>query len=52
METIKSPVNSAIAIGLATLVAAIVTGFAFAGWFNHGADIFLSYTASGLAWCL
>ncbi|MEM6464644.1 MAG: hypothetical protein AAF724_22315 [Pseudomonadota bacterium] len=35
----------------AVFVAALLTGAAFAGWLNHSADIFLAYTASGLAWC-
>jgi len=38
-------------VGAAAAAAAIVTGMAFAGWLNHGADIFLIYAASGLAWC-
>ncbi len=44
--------NSMIAVGLIILAAAVVTGISFAGWLNHGTEIYLSYTASGLAWCL
>ncbi len=34
------------------LLAAVASGAAFAGWANHGADIFVSLASSGLAWCL
>ncbi|MEM9108091.1 MAG: hypothetical protein AAGC96_20815 [Pseudomonadota bacterium] len=32
-------------------VAALATGAAFAGWFNHSADILLTYASAGMAWC-
>lgn len=37
---------------LAFFAAVLATGAAFAGWFNHSAEIFLTYTAAGLTWCL
>ena len=37
---------------LVVLIAALTTGTAFAGWFNHSAEIFLTYTSAGLSWCL
>ena len=37
--------------GVAVIVAALATGMAFAGWLNHGAEIFLTYASAGLAWC-
>lgn len=52
MDTLSSPLGRMLAAGLATLALAIVTGLAFAGWMNHGAEIFLTYAATGLAWCL
>ncbi len=52
METLNAPFARMIAAGLATLAIALLTGLAFAGWLNHGAEVFLTYTASGLAWCL
>lgn len=36
---------------LAAVISAGVTGLAFAGWLDHGDEIFLSYAATGLAWC-
>lgn len=36
----------------AVIVAALITGAAFAGWMNHGAEIFLTYASAGLAWCM
>ncbi len=38
--------------GLAVVIAALITGTAFAGWLNHGAEIFLTYASAGLAWCM
>jgi len=52
METLDRPFFRTLAAGLATLALAIITGLAFAGWMNHGAEIFLTYAATGLAWCL
>ncbi|MCR9135578.1 MAG: hypothetical protein NXI27_06270 [Alphaproteobacteria bacterium] len=52
METLRTPIGRTIAAGLTALVFAALTGVAFAGWMNHGAEIFLTYSASGLAWCL
>ncbi len=52
MDRIATPLSRYVAIGLVTMAAAVVTGLAFAGWLHHGADIFLSHTMSGLAWCL
>ncbi|MEX3010068.1 hypothetical protein [Hoeflea sp. TYP-13] len=43
--------NRMIIAGIAVLAAALVTGTAFAGWLNHGAEIFLTYASAGLAWC-
>lgn len=38
-----------IAAGLLFFTAS--TGAAFAGWLNHGAEIFLVLAETGLAWC-
>ncbi|MDA4846469.1 hypothetical protein [Hoeflea poritis] len=43
--------NRLILTGIAVLFAALATGMAFAGWLNHGAEIFLTYASVGLAWC-
>lgn len=37
---------------LALIAGAIATGAAFAGWANHGLDIFMTMAATGLSWCL
>lgn len=52
MDTVGNSLGRTVAIGLAALAAAMLTGVAFAGWMNHGAEVFLTFTASGLAWCL
>lgn len=52
MEMLHSAVGRTITAALAALAVAIITGAAFAGWMNHGAEVFLTYTVSGLAWCL
>lgn len=36
-----------IALGLGVMAATA----AFAGWMEHGAEIFLSLAESGMAWC-
>lgn len=36
-----------IALGLAVMVSTA----AFAGWLEHGTEIFLSMAESGMAWC-
>ncbi len=30
----------------------LVSAFAFRGWLDHGADIFLALAQNGMAWCL
>jgi len=51
---IRTPAHprTLLAATLGGLLLAAATGAAFAGWSNHGLDIFLSMAASGLAWCL
>jgi hypothetical protein len=39
------------ALVLAALAAAMLTGAAFAGWLNHGAEIFLSMASDAWAYC-
>ncbi|GHC75294.1 hypothetical protein [Limoniibacter endophyticus] len=34
-----------------TVLLAAATGFAFAGWLEHGAQIFLVAAENGLSWC-
>jgi hypothetical protein len=36
---------------LAAGVAALVSGFAFAGWLRHGSDILLGLAENGMSWC-
>ena len=36
---------------LAAIAAALLTGAAFAGWLNHGPQIFLSMAADAWAYC-
>jgi len=38
-------------VALATVLAAAVTGLAFAAWMENGAGIFLATVEAGLAWC-
>ncbi len=39
-------------IGLVALVlAGAAASVAFAGWFRHGTEIFMTYAANGLSWC-
>lgn len=35
----------------ATILFAATTGLAFAGWMEHGAQIFLVAAENGLSWC-
>lgn len=58
MRTIMGVMNIAtlstsrlVLTGAAVIVAALATAMAFAGWLNHGAEIFLTYASAGLAWC-
>lgn len=58
MRTIMGVMNIAtlstsrlVLTGVAVIVAALATGMAFAGWLNHGTEIFLTYASAGLAWC-
>lgn len=44
--------RSAIYIALAVLGGAAATGAAFAGWADHGLDIFATMASTGLSWCL
>ncbi len=37
---------------VALVAGGLATGAAFAGWANHGVDMFVSMAATGLAWCL
>ncbi|MCY0147839.1 hypothetical protein OEG84_08965 [Hoeflea sp. G2-23] len=37
---------------LVLLIAAVLTGFAFAGWTANGAALYHALSANGLAWCL
>lgn len=37
---------------LVLLVAAVLTGFAFAAWTTNGAALYHTLSANGLAWCL
>ena len=39
------------ALIIAVLAAALLTGAAFAGWLNHGPQIFLSMAADAWAYC-
>jgi hypothetical protein len=48
----KLPLSShAIALALAATALSVGAGFAFAGWMDHGAEMFLALAASGLSWC-
>ena len=47
----SKPIRLVIA-AVALMIAALATGTAFAGWLNHSAEIFLTYTSVGLSWCL
>lgn len=38
-------------LALVTAFGASLTGLAFAGWLDHGAQIFLAMVESGLAMC-
>ncbi|MCR4269102.1 hypothetical protein [Nitratireductor sp. ZSWI3] len=40
-----------ITAGLAALLAAALSGWAFAMWIEHGGGIFLAMAQSGLSWC-
>lgn len=48
LDVTRSALIAALVIG----VGAIAAGAAFAGWVTHGAEIFLTMAATGLAWCL
>ncbi len=49
---IKGPkIKGPVIAGLVVLVAALITGLAFAGWLNHAPGIFLVLAQNGLAWC-
>ncbi len=43
--------RSAVLAAVVTVVTAAATGAAFAGWANHGPEMFLAMAASGLSWC-
>lgn len=45
------PGKTALLFGLTALALAGLTGLAFAGWVEHGADIFMAMAQSGLSWC-
>ena len=36
---------------LALLAASGAATVAFAGWYRHGTDIFMTYASTGLSWC-
>lgn len=46
-RSVRFPLIAALAMALA-----LVTLFAFRGWMENGADMFLALAQSGLAWCL
>jgi hypothetical protein len=45
-------IRKPVLLALLTATGAVATGAAFAGWSNHGAEIFLNMASAGLAWCL
>ncbi len=47
-ESVEKPKGALIAIGL---FLAVMTGAAFAGWFNHGGAIFLTMASDAWALC-
>ncbi|MEZ5812097.1 MAG: hypothetical protein R3D45_11860 [Rhizobiaceae bacterium] len=47
----KSPFRPVIGFAALTVVFAVGTGLAFAGWINDGAAIMMTLARSGLAWC-
>ncbi|WP_169054039.1 hypothetical protein [Nitratireductor sp. XY-223] len=51
MNTSTLSANRLLIAGIAFVAAATATGMAFAGWLNHGAEIFMTYASAGLAWC-
>ncbi len=38
-------------ITAAVVIAAALSGLAFAGWMNNGAEILITMAEAGLAWC-
>jgi hypothetical protein len=46
-----APYSNALVLALAAAALSAATGLAFAGWMEHGAGMFASLAASGLAWC-
>ena len=52
LSAMQSPkIKGPLVAGLVVLVAALITGLAFAGWLNHAPGIFLVLAQNGLAWC-
>lgn len=49
MEAIRS--RHTIALALAAVALSAAAGFAFAGWMEHGAGMFMALSESGLSWC-
>lgn len=49
--TRSTPLPRLLAFGLAAVLLAAATGFAFAGWIGHGPGIFMSLVDAGLSWC-
>lgn len=50
----KKPISSFDRIIVGAIVAIVASGaatVAFAGWYRHGADIFMTYASTGLSWC-
>ncbi len=38
-------------LSAAALAVAALTGLAFAGWMENGAEILMTYAEAGLSWC-
>lgn len=51
MNTPRTSLAKAAAIGAVTLAFAAFSGIAFAGWLGQSGDMLVSLAASGLAWC-
>ncbi len=51
MKTPRSTFDRILIGAIVALVASGAATVAFAGWYRHGADIFMTYASTGLSWC-
>lgn len=52
MEKEARHLPTSLVIALFSGVFLLVSVYAFRGWIDHGADIFLTLAQNGMAWCL